>query len=91
MSKAHIDKDAIGNYTPSAYPELFKIVGLQGLQDIQKHDEDAANIVAAQTDCGEITYVGYSKIKSDYPKVIASFVDCKNGKRFYVVNRQIEK
>lgn len=91
MSKAVINKNAIGDYTPTAYPKLFVKVGHNGLLDIQKHDEDAANIVAILKECDEVTYVGYSETKSNYPNVIASFVDCKNGKRFYVINRQLEK
>lgn len=91
MSKAVINKNAIGDYTPTVYPKLFVKVGEKGLLDIQKHDEDAANIVAALRECDAVTYVGYSETKSNYPDVIASFVDCKNGKRFYVINRQIEK
>lgn len=91
MTKAIINKHAIGNYTSTAYPKLFAKFGNEGLLSIQKHDEDAANIVANLSECDEVTYVGYSETKSKYPDVIASFVDCKNGKRFYVINRQLEK
>lgn len=91
MTKAIISKDAIGNYTSTAYPKLFKKVGEKGLLRIQKHDEDAANIIANLDECDEVTYVGYSEVKSKYPDIIVSFVDCKNGKRFYVINRQLEK
>ena len=32
-----------------------------------------------------------NKVIANYPDQIASFVDCKNGKRFYVVNRIVQK
>lgn len=89
MSK--INKYAMTEYTQSAYPKLHKKVGSAGLQAIQEHDQDAATIVAKLNECDEIIYVGYSEVKSNLPETIASFVDCKNGKRFYVINRQIEK
>ena len=91
MAKATINKNALGDYTPTAYPKLFEKVGSEGLADIQKHDEDAAKIVSKLKECDEVVYAGYSETKSNYPESIASFVDCKNGKRFYVINRQLEK
>ena len=89
MSK--INKYAVTEYTENAYPKLHKKVGDVGLKAIQEHDRDSADIVAKLNECDEIIYVGYSEVKSNLPETIASFVDCKNGKRFYVINRQIEK
>ena len=89
MSK--INEHAIGKYTALGYPKLFEEVGAEGLAVIQKHDEDAAKIVSEIKECDEVVYVGYSSTFSKYPDTIASFVDCKNGNRFYVVNRKIQK
>ena len=86
-----INKHALGEYTESAYQKLHKKVGDSGLKAIQEHDQDSANIIAKLSECDEVVYVGYSEVKSNFPKTIASFVDCKNGKRFYVINRQVEK
>lgn len=91
MAKVTINKNALGDYTPMAYPKLFEKVGHKGLIDIQKHDKDAAKIVSELKECDEVIYVGHSETKSNYPESIASFIDCKNGKRFYVINRQLEK
>ena len=89
MSK--INKNALGEYTEGAYPKLHKEVGDAGLKAIQEHDRNAADIIAKLSECDEVIYVGYSVGKSNFPDTIASFVDCKNGKRFYVINRQVEK
>lgn len=89
MSK--INEYAIEKYTASGYPKLFDEVGAEGLTAIQKHDEDAAKIISELKECDEIIYVGYSSTLSKYPDTIASFVDCKNGNRFHVVNRQLRK
>lgn len=91
MSIDKIDSNAIGSYTKEAYPKLFEQVGINGLQKIQDHDELAAKLVAELNDCDQVIYVGFSNLKSDYPEKIASFVDCKNGKRFIVLNGIIQK
>jgi len=89
MSK--INKYALTEYTKDAYPKLHKKVGDAGLKAIQEHDRDAGEIIAKLDECDEIVYVGYSEAKSNFPETIASFVDCKNEKRFYVNNHLIEK
>lgn len=89
MSNSKIDVNAIENYTSESYPQLFKQVGAQGLVEIQKHDKDSAELVSKLSECDLVEYVGHSNTKSNYPEQIASFVDCKNGKRFYVVNRTV--
>ena len=91
MHNPKIDSNAIENYTSESYPQLFKQVGAQGLVEIQKHDRDAAELVSKLPECDLVEYVGHSNTKSNYPAQIASFVDCKNGKRFYVVNRIVQK
>ena len=91
MNNSKIDKYAIENYTPETHPKLFKQVGLKGLIEIQQHDIDSADLVSKLPECDFVEYVGHSSTKSNYPGQIASFVDCKNGKRFYVVNRLIDK
>lgn len=91
MHNPKIDSNSIENYTSESYPQLFKQVGTQGLIEIQKHDRDSAELVSKLPECDLVEYVGHSNTKSNYPAQIASFVDCKNGKRFYVVNRIIQK
>lgn len=88
MLKIH--KNALENYTKEAYPKLHKIVGDDGLIAITSHDKCAAEIVSQLKECDQITYVGYSNNLSNYPEKIASFVDCKNGKRFFVVNKELQ-
>lgn len=90
MKKALITVNAISDYTPAAYPMLFARYGDKGLKDIQKHDKDAASIIA-NLGRADVVYVGFSEGKSNYPDAIASFVDCENGERFYVINRKIQK
>ena len=91
MHNPKIDSNAIENYTSESYPQLFKQVGTQGLIEIQKHDRDSAELVSKLPEWDLVEYVGHSNTKSNYPDQIASFVDCKNGKRFYVVNRIVQK
>ena len=91
MHNPKIDSNAIENYTSKSYHQLFKQVGAQGLVEIQKHDRDAAELVSKLPECDLVEYVGHSNTKSNYPDQISSFVDSKNGKRFYVVNRIVQK
>lgn len=88
MSKIH--ENALENYTKEAYPKLHKIVGDGGLKAITEHDKFAAELVAQLEECDQILYVGYSNNLSKHPEKIASFVDCKNGKRFLVVNKELQ-
>lgn len=84
-----IDKFALDEYTADKYPKLFEQVGLDGLVAIQEHNKDAADIVSKLSGCDVVVYVGHSS-ETDYPSKIVSFVECKNGKRFYVENRKIK-
>ena len=76
-------------YTESAYPKLFKKIGLEGFAVIKKHDLDAAKLIRKLKECDQIIHVSFSELKSKYPEKITSFVRCKNGNTFYVTNGMI--
>jgi hypothetical protein len=82
---------AYAEYKKEDYPDLFDQVGEDGLKNIFQHDMDSAYKVAARDDCDRVEYSAYSKEMSNYPNKIVSFVDCKNGSRFYVSGEVIEK
>lgn len=82
-------KYSVANYTAEGYPKLHAQVGDAGLLEIQKHDALSAKIVLKLKH--KVAYVGYSESKSDFPKTIASFVRCKDGKIFYVINLELQK
>lgn len=84
-----IDSNAYGTYTSSSYPKLYAMVGQAGLDAIATHDINASLAVARRDDCDKVVYVGYSD-KTIYPSKLVSFVDCANGKRFYVSNGIVE-
>ena len=73
-------------YTESGYPKLFNKIGLEGFNIIKSHDLKAAKLVRKLKECDSIIHVAYSKLKSEYPEIITSFVRCKNGNTFYVTN-----
>ncbi len=88
--EAKIDRDAYPVYTQSSYPTLYNQVGSAGLQKIYQHDVESALVVAKRSDCDRVVYVGYSQNKMNYPSKLVSFVDCANGKRFFVSHGVIE-
>lgn len=83
------EKFIVANYTPQGYPKLHAKVGDEGLSIIQEHDNTSAKIVSKLNH--KVAYVGYSESRSSLPETIASFVRCKDGKVFYVVNRELQK
>jgi len=56
MNNPKIDVNAIEIYTPELYPKLFKQVGVQGLAEIQKHDQDSAELVSKLSECDLVEY-----------------------------------
>ena len=81
-----IAKGAVAKATKKGYPKLFEKVGFNGFDLIHAHDKVAAQLVSELDECDQVIYVGYSDSHSNYPDLLASFVDCQNGKRFWVKN-----
>lgn len=86
-----IDLKAYAEYKKEGFPRLYDEVGQSGLDILFKHDMDSAYKVAERDDCDRVMYSAYSKEMSNYPNKIVSFVDCKNGNRFYVSNGSVDK
>ncbi|ENV46181.1 hypothetical protein P255_02986 [Acinetobacter brisouii CIP 110357] len=81
-----IAKDACQKYTKIGFHNLHAKVGDAGLKAIYEHDLKAAKVVSKLTDCDQVFFVAYSESRSTYPNELVSFVDCTNGRRFYVQN-----
>lgn len=86
-----IDLHAYSEYTKESFPVLYDQVGVNGFEDIYKHDVASAYKIAALDECDRVTYSAYSKEMSSYPSRITSFVDCSNGNRYYVSGENIQK
>ncbi|MCG2572333.1 hypothetical protein LVY74_02020 [Acinetobacter sp. ME22] len=78
-------------YTATGFPKLFDQVGEDGLKAIYEHDKKAAKLVSELNECDMVETAAYSESMSIYPTKIVSFVDCKNGNRYYVSNDEISK
>lgn len=87
--KSRREKCSFANYTAQGYPKLHSKVGDEGLLKIQQHDRASAKILTRLQQ--KVTYVGYSELKSNPPETIASFVRCRNGEVFYVINGELQK
>jgi hypothetical protein len=82
---------AYSNYTATAFPKLYDEVGEDGFKIIYEHDKKAAKMVSELNECDMVETSAYSPSMSIYPTKIVSFVDCKNGNRYYVSNDEISK
>lgn len=81
---APIRSGALDSYTKATHPKVFAKWGSDGAARIEAHQKLAADKIANSGQCDAISIVGLSEQRSSPPANISVFVDCENGKRFYV-------
>ncbi len=75
--------------TPDLFPSAHAVWGDGGFKRINKLLDDAASLVSRRYKSGKAEYAGYSETESTPPNKAVVFVDCSDGKRFYISHRHI--
>lgn len=88
-SDSKIASHAIIPITQKSYPKLFAEWGAAGVKRINGLMPLAAQKVAASKECDKVDLVELSSSRSKPTKNAVFFVDCANGKRFYVDESEI--
>ena len=84
MADAPIAPGAVSPMTKDAYPKTFSKWGAAGMKKINGLAQKAAEHAARSPECDRVDIVDLSDSRSVPGKSIVFFVDCANGKRFYV-------
>jgi hypothetical protein len=79
-----IAPNAIGTITQKSYPKTFAEWGESGVKEINELIPLAAKKAASSPECDVVKLVELSSNRSAPGKAIVFFVDCANGKRFYL-------
>lgn len=86
---AEIDPSVYDPYTRDQYPKTFKTWGSAGVKKINKVRIAAAKKAAASAECDKVDIAELSDVRSSPKKRIVIFVDCANGKRFYISDDEV--
>ena len=89
-SAASISKFAFSTYTEKDFPRLFQKWGPSGVAQIEEMERKVAAHVALATACDRIELVQLSEFRSYPPADFVVFVDCANGNRFYVGQKELQ-
>jgi len=81
---AKISPHAVIPITQKGYPKTYAAWGAEGVKRLNALMPLAAQKVARSTECDTVDLVELSDQRSKPPKHAVFFVDCVNGKRFYV-------
>lgn len=79
---------AVSSITQGQYPKAYKAWGKKGIDRINKLLRPGAELIAASPECDLVEYIDLSD-RSKAPSAIVLFADCKNGKRFFVTEKEI--
>ncbi|WP_292039022.1 MULTISPECIES: hypothetical protein [unclassified Brevundimonas] len=85
----YIDPSVFEPYTEQQFPQLFATIGEEEITGrIQRLRENAANRVGRSPDCTVVERSEYSEARST-PTNPQVFVDCSNGKRWRMTERDV--
>jgi hypothetical protein len=84
VASSKISPHAVIPITQKSYPKLYAEWGANGIKRINELMPLAAQKVAASPECDRVDLVEISKQRSSPETKIVFFVDCANGKRFYI-------
>ncbi|MBI5070381.1 MAG: hypothetical protein HZB56_19265 [Deltaproteobacteria bacterium] len=83
-----VDPNAIDRITRDGYPDVYAAWGDGWVKRINALMPKAAKKASASSECDRVEYVGYSG-RSTPRKTIVLYVDCTNGKRFFLSETDI--
>lgn len=86
-----ISQYAFTKYDKQNYPRIYQQWGNDWISKLEAHERASAEKIAnSDNACDSVDYVGLSEEKSTPKKEIVVFVDCANGKRFFVSDKDIK-
>lgn len=85
-----IASHAVIPITQKSYPKLYAAWGASGIRKINSLMLPAAEKVAASSECDKVDLVEISQSRSTPGGKIVFFVDCANGKRFYIEDSDLK-
>lgn len=84
-----IESSAIDPITKSSYPKLYAAWGEDWVKRLNDMQPRVALKVAASSSCDRVEIIGLSDVRSVPRKTAVFFVDCANGKRYYVTDAEL--
>lgn len=84
VQAAEVPPHAVMPYTAKSHPKATATWGAAALPGINRLRVAAAQKVAASKECDEVSIAELSNERSTKPAGWVVFVDCNNGKRFYL-------
>jgi hypothetical protein len=81
---------AVSPITQKGYPKLYAEWGAAKIKEVNGLQPLAAEKVSASSECDKVEIVGLSTQRSSPKGEIVFFVDCANGKRFYVSKTELK-
>jgi hypothetical protein len=89
-SSSKIAPHAVKPFDQKNYPKLYAEWGVAGVKRINGLMPLAAQKAAASPECDKVDLVEVSSSRSSPGKKIVYFVDCVNGKRFYIEEGELQ-
>jgi len=85
-----ISEYAVNPITQKGYPKLYAEWGAAKIKEVNSLLPLAAEKIASSTECNKVDLVELSGQRSSPHGDIVFFVDCANGKRFYVSKAELK-
>lgn len=85
-----ISEDAVYPITKKGYPKLYAEWGAAKIKEVNSLMPLAAKKIASSAECNKVDLVELSGQRSSPRGDIVFFVDCANGKRFYVSKAELK-
>jgi len=85
-----IASHAVIPITQKGYPKLYSAWGAAGIKKINSLMQPAAEKAARSPECDKVDLVEISQQRSTPGGKIVFFVDCANGKRFYIEDSDLK-
>ena len=85
----HVDKGAVSPMTRRGYPKTYSALGASRFREANILLPSAAKIASENSQCNKVSYVGLSNSNSTKGN-LWFFVDCNNGARIWVSEKDIK-
>lgn len=87
-----ISEHAFTEYDKENYPKVYQKWGSDWIERLEAHERAAADKIAnSDNACDSISFIALSDAKSIPKQEIVVFVDCANGERFFVSDKDLNK
>lgn len=90
LSNPKISEYAVSPMDQKNYPRVYQSWGVSGVKKINSLMRSAAEKAAESPQCDKVDIVAFSEGRSIPKSKIVFFVDCINGKRFYIEDTDLK-